>query len=161
LKDDETEYYWTLMGTNTGPVGTGRRLRISGFEKWRMGSDGLIASSQGRFDDSDYRRQLHLDEPSGTRPSLEKVSIRFIDQAEVARRLTYDICIPIVRDAMIALSRGETRQLLRSILPLSNGRLFGVMPGALGEQAPFGAKIVSVFKANAVGKQSHQGLVLV
>lgn len=51
--------------------------------------------------------------------------IRFVDREEVARRLTYDVCIPIVRDAMIAFSRGETRQLLRSNLPLSEGRLFG------------------------------------
>ena len=53
------------------------------------------------------------------------MSIRFIDRDEVARRLTYDLCIPIVRDAMIAFSRGETKQLLRSILPLSEDRLFG------------------------------------
>jgi ornithine cyclodeaminase/alanine dehydrogenase-like protein (mu-crystallin family) len=87
--------------------------------------------------------------------------IRFIDRDEVARRLTYDLCIPIVRDAMIAFSRGETKQLLRSILPLSEGRLFGVMPGALGAHAPFGAKLIAVFQGNsASGKQSHQGLVV-
>jgi ornithine cyclodeaminase len=89
------------------------------------------------------------------------MSIRFIDQAEVALRLTYELCIPIVRDAMIAFSRGETKQLLRSILPLSEGRLFGVMPGALGAHAPFGAKLISVFQENAAqGRQSHQGLVV-
>ena len=87
--------------------------------------------------------------------------MRFIDREEVARRLTYDVCIPIVRDAMIAFSRGETRQLLRSIIPLSNGRLFGVMPGAMGAQAPFGAKLISVFPENfSLGRQSHQGLVI-
>ncbi|PYV62019.1 MAG: ornithine cyclodeaminase, partial [Acidobacteria bacterium] len=53
--------------------------------------------------------------------------MRFIDREEVARRLTYEMCIPIVRDAMIAFSRGETKQLLRSIIPLSEGRLFGIM----------------------------------
>ncbi len=87
--------------------------------------------------------------------------MRFIDRDEVARRLTYRACIPVVRDAMMALSRGDTLQLLRSILPLSEGRLFGVMPGALGAHAPFGAKIVSAFSHNfGRGKQSHQGLVL-
>jgi ornithine cyclodeaminase len=87
--------------------------------------------------------------------------MRFIDRAEVARRLTYEICIPIVRDAMIAFSRGETRQLLRSIIPLSQGRLFGIMPGALGVDAPFGAKLISVFPDNFdKGIQSHQGLVI-
>ena len=52
------EYHWTLTGTNTGPGGTGHCVRISGFELWLMGPDGLIASSQGRFDSSEYRRQL-------------------------------------------------------------------------------------------------------
>ena len=70
--------------------------------------------------------------------------MRMIDRDEVARRLTYEVCIPIVRAAMIAFSRGETRQLLRSIIPLAEGRAFGVMPGALGEAAPFGAKLISV-----------------
>lgn len=87
--------------------------------------------------------------------------MRFIDREEVARRLTYDVCIPIVRDAMIAFSKGETKQHLRSILPLSEGRLFGIMPGALGAHAPFGAKLISVFHGNfAKGIQSHQGLVI-
>jgi ornithine cyclodeaminase/alanine dehydrogenase-like protein (mu-crystallin family) len=87
--------------------------------------------------------------------------MRFIDREEVARRLTYEVCIPIVRNAMIAFSRGETRQLLRSIIPLADGRLFGVMPGAMGPAAPFGAKLISVFPENfAMGRQSHQGVVI-
>jgi len=88
-------------------------------------------------------------------------SIRFIDREEVARRLTYDRSIPIVRDAMIAFSRGETRQLLRAILPLSQGRLFGVMPGALGAHSAFGAKLIAVFQdKSASQKPSHQGVVV-
>lgn len=87
--------------------------------------------------------------------------MRFIDREEVARRLTYERCIPLVRNAMIALSAGETKQLLRSIIRLSEGRLFGVMPGAMGERAAFGAKLISVFHDNATrGIQSHQGLVV-
>jgi ornithine cyclodeaminase len=87
--------------------------------------------------------------------------MRFIDREEVARRLTYEVCIPIVRNAMIAFSRGETKQLLRSIIPLSEGRLFGVMPGAMGAHGAFGAKLISVFHENfAKGIQSHQGLVI-
>src|SRR4051812_21631809 len=87
--------------------------------------------------------------------------MRFIDREEVARRLNYDVCIPIVREAMIAFSLGETKQLLRSIIPLSQGRLFGIMPGALGAHAPFGAKLISVDESNpAKGRQTHQGLVI-
>lgn len=87
--------------------------------------------------------------------------MRFIDREEVARRLTYEVCIPIVRDAMIAFSKKETTQLLRSIIPLADGRMFGIMPGALGPHAPFGAKLISIFPENsAQGGQSHQGLVI-
>ena len=87
--------------------------------------------------------------------------MRFIDREEVSRRLTYERCIPLVRDAMIRFSRGETKQLLRSVIPLAGGRMFGVMPGALGERAVFGAKLLSVFPDNfEKGIQSHQGLVV-
>ncbi|MGQ3136749.1 ornithine cyclodeaminase family protein [Phenylobacterium sp.] len=87
--------------------------------------------------------------------------MRVIGQDEVRARLTFEVCIPIMRQAMIAFSRGETRQLLRSIIPLDQGRMFGVMPGALGERACFGAKLVSVFPENfALGRQSHQGVVV-
>ena len=87
--------------------------------------------------------------------------MRFIDREEVARRLTYPVCIPLVRDAMIAFYRGQTKQLLRSIIPLSEGRLFGVMPGAMGGNGPFGAKLISVYQDNfEKGVPSHQGLVI-
>jgi len=52
------KYHWTLTGTNTGPGGTGRPVRISGFEHWRMGADGLIEESKGQFDEAEYHRQL-------------------------------------------------------------------------------------------------------
>lgn len=55
---DRALYHWTLSGTNTGPGGTGQRVRISGFEVWKMGADGLIAESQGHFDDAAYQYQL-------------------------------------------------------------------------------------------------------
>src|SRR5947208_6830370 len=29
------EYHWTLTGTNTGPGGSGRAVRLSGIERWR------------------------------------------------------------------------------------------------------------------------------
>jgi ornithine cyclodeaminase/alanine dehydrogenase-like protein (mu-crystallin family) len=87
--------------------------------------------------------------------------MRFIDREEVARRLTYEVCIPLVRDAMIAFSAGETKQLLRSIIPLAGGHLFGIMPGVLGVAKPFGAKLISIFPENAAeGLQSHQGLIV-
>jgi SnoaL-like polyketide cyclase len=55
----KTEFHWTLTGTNTGAGGTGRFVRISGFEEWRFGPDRLIAESLGHFDDADYYDQLN------------------------------------------------------------------------------------------------------
>jgi uncharacterized protein (TIGR02246 family) len=57
-RGDRAEYHWTLAGTNTGPGGTGKRVRISGFESWHFAPDGLIAESLGHFDAAEYERQL-------------------------------------------------------------------------------------------------------
>jgi hypothetical protein len=65
VKGVKTEYHWTLTGTNTGPGGTGKFVKISGFEEWRFGPDGLIAESLGHFDAADYERQLKV---GGQRP---------------------------------------------------------------------------------------------
>lgn len=58
VQEEHAVYHWTLIGANTGPGGTGQRVRISGFEIWKIGDDGLIAGSQGRFDSLEYQRQL-------------------------------------------------------------------------------------------------------
>jgi uncharacterized protein (TIGR02246 family) len=80
---DGTKFHWTLTGTNTGPGGTGKRVRISGYELWKFDNgaggsratwtgkpervgepggesinDGLIAESEGHFDSAEYERQL-------------------------------------------------------------------------------------------------------
>jgi uncharacterized protein (TIGR02246 family) len=57
---DGPEYHWTLVGTNTGPGGTGKAVRISGFEQWTIGDDELIAASLGHFDEAEYARQLEV-----------------------------------------------------------------------------------------------------
>jgi predicted ester cyclase len=51
-------FHWTLTGTNTGPGGTGKRVRFSGYEVWQIGADGLISESKGHFDTAEYERQL-------------------------------------------------------------------------------------------------------
>ncbi len=55
---DGVQFHWTLTGTNTGPDGTGKRVRISGYEEWQMDTDGLVAESRGHFDAAEYERQL-------------------------------------------------------------------------------------------------------
>ena len=51
-------FHWTLTGTNTGPGGTGKRVRINGHERWQFDNAGLIAESQGHFDSAEYECQL-------------------------------------------------------------------------------------------------------
>ena len=51
---DGVEFHWTLTGTNTGPDGTGTRVRISGYEEWQIDEDGLVAKSEGNFDEAEY-----------------------------------------------------------------------------------------------------------
>jgi predicted ester cyclase len=59
-ESDGTKFHWTLTGTNTGPGGTGKRLRISGYELWKIDEDGFIAESRGHFDSAEYERQLKV-----------------------------------------------------------------------------------------------------
>ena len=56
-------FRWTWTGTNIGPGGTGKSVRIHGYEKWTIGADGLIAESKGHFDEADYQRQLKSGAP--------------------------------------------------------------------------------------------------
>lgn len=58
VQDSGVEYHWKLIGTNTGPGGSGNRVRISGFEEWTIGDDGLVAASQGNYDQAEYNRQI-------------------------------------------------------------------------------------------------------
>jgi hypothetical protein len=51
-------YHWTFIGTNSGPGGTGNQVRISGYEDWKIGSDGLIADSKGHYDARDWDQQV-------------------------------------------------------------------------------------------------------
>ena len=55
---DSAFWVWTLTGTNTGPGGTGNRVRVSGIEVWTIGSSGLVSNSVGYYDAATYERQL-------------------------------------------------------------------------------------------------------
>jgi len=54
-RGDRTAFHWTLTGTY---VETRNRVRISGYELWKIDNDGLIAESKGHFDAADYEHQL-------------------------------------------------------------------------------------------------------
>ncbi len=52
------EFHWTLIGTNSGPGGTGKMVKISGQELWVFDQDGLVKKSIGSFDTTEYNRQV-------------------------------------------------------------------------------------------------------
>lgn len=52
---DKAIYRWTLEGTHSEAA---KRVRISGYEEWLIGPDGLVSRSLGHFDAEDYARQL-------------------------------------------------------------------------------------------------------
>jgi nuclear transport factor 2 (NTF2) superfamily protein len=55
FKDETVEYHWTFTGTSSE---TGNGVRVSGFEEWAVGDDGLIAESRGNYDQAEYDRQV-------------------------------------------------------------------------------------------------------
>ena len=60
LSGTAVEYHWTFAGTNTGPGGTGKRVRFSGYEEWTLSEAGSVVRSLGHFDEADYSRQLEF-----------------------------------------------------------------------------------------------------
>ena len=65
FRRDRVEFHWTLDGHNTGRGGAGKHVRISGFEEWKIGREGLIAESQGHFDAGEYQRQIDYGASAG------------------------------------------------------------------------------------------------
>jgi hypothetical protein len=57
-RGEATAFHWTLTGTNSGPGGNGNRVRISGYELWKIHKNGLIGESKGHFDAGEYEHQL-------------------------------------------------------------------------------------------------------
>lgn len=55
---NKATFYWLWTGTNTGPGGTGKAVRMTGYEEWTFAPDGLIAQSLGHYDEAEYQRQL-------------------------------------------------------------------------------------------------------
>ncbi|TCM15415.1 ornithine cyclodeaminase [Novosphingobium sp. PhB165] len=91
---------------------------------------------------------------------MKRSELAVFDAEDVRALLDYPSCIAVVREAMKALSRGETRQLLRTMIHMGEGRTFAQMPGALSDSGMFGAKMISVFaEAGQPGVRRHRGLV--
>ena len=65
--DEVVEYQWTFTGTSSP---TGKVVRISGFEQWRLDDDGLVAESKGTYDQAEDDRQLEQGAPVAQRERL-------------------------------------------------------------------------------------------
>lgn len=94
-----------------------------------------------------------------------------IPQSEVERLLPVHACVPVMREAMIATSRGDVSLPIRQFMPVpgATGKM-AIMPGSLGtageqDDANFGIKLVCKYDRPLIdGKPdplgTHVGMVL-
>lgn len=54
IAGDHVVYLWTFTGTHAG---SGRPLRVAGWEEWDMDAELKVKSSRGWYDADDYARQ--------------------------------------------------------------------------------------------------------
>ena len=90
------------------------------------------------------------------------MKVLFVNGAGVRDLLTMEVCVPLMRDALSALSLGDVVQPIRSLVRLPDGSgILGLMPGYLGEPQSFGLKVVTVMPGNhGTPYDSHQGVVM-
>ncbi|SDS10666.1 ornithine cyclodeaminase [Paenibacillaceae bacterium GAS479] len=83
-----------------------------------------------------------------------------IDREEVSELLSMESCISLMETALKDLSAGQAEQQLRSVVPVREGGLMGLMPAYLIREKIVGAKLISVFPQNHnSGLPSHQGVI--
>ncbi|MEO8195618.1 MAG: nuclear transport factor 2 family protein [Thermoanaerobaculia bacterium] len=56
--EGDIDFHWTLTGHNAGPEGTGKAIKISGYEEWTLAPDNLIATAKRYYDEPEYQQQL-------------------------------------------------------------------------------------------------------
>jgi ornithine cyclodeaminase/alanine dehydrogenase-like protein (mu-crystallin family) len=91
------------------------------------------------------------------------MKILILSHDEVVELLPMKECIPIMREALIALAAGQVHQPLRTIIrPPTAAGVMGLMPSYISaNRSAFGLKVICVFPGNpAKGMDSHQGAVL-
>jgi alanine dehydrogenase len=81
---------------------------------------------------------------------------------DIRRLVTIADLVEPIAAAMAGVSRREAQLPLRQAIPLGGADKFGVMPGALGGDGTYGAKLLSLFPGNPDrGLSSHAGVMLV
>ncbi len=90
------------------------------------------------------------------------MKVLILNEREVRELLDMERCVPLMREALATLARGDAVQPLRTMTKLPDGSgILGLMPGYLGEPRSFGLKAVTVMPGNhGTGYDSHQGVVM-
>lgn len=85
--------------------------------------------------------------------------MRALTEEDVGKLLSLEQLIPAVEAALVAFSRGEIQQPLRSVLPVPQHHgLWGLMPAVWGDL--MGIKLVTLFEGNgANGLPTHQASI--
>lgn len=88
--------------------------------------------------------------------------MRIITAEQVMQTLDMRQCIDLMKTALIELSKGNARQIVRPVLPLFDRNVLGMMPAFDKARNVAGVKILTVFPENyAKNLASHQGQVIV
>jgi ornithine cyclodeaminase/alanine dehydrogenase-like protein (mu-crystallin family) len=99
------------------------------------------------------------------------VKLLVLGHDDVTALLSVAECIPLMRETLTGLSKGDGHQPLRAIVqPPGLPGFLGLMPGYLGrpdagstgaDPSVLGVKLLGVFPGNSrIGKDAHQGVVL-
>lgn len=84
-----------------------------------------------------------------------------LSSQDVATLLPMSEAIDVVARAMVDVSNGGATLPLRNVMPVGGNNKMGIMPGAIGNPACFGVKLVSLFPGNpARGLSSHRGALV-
>jgi ornithine cyclodeaminase len=90
------------------------------------------------------------------------MKVLFLNERDVHEQFEMRSAVPLMREALTTLARGDAVLPLRSMVKLPDGSgILGLMPGYLGAPQSFGLKVVTVMPGNhGTGYESHQGVVM-
>jgi alanine dehydrogenase len=89
------------------------------------------------------------EEGSQTEPRADAIYFRLLTSADVTGLISMDELIDAMGDALRQFSSGGVEQPVRTVVPIADQKVFGVMPAYVRLPGVVGAKLVSVFGSNA------------
>lgn len=90
------------------------------------------------------------------------MKVLFLNEHDVHEQFEMRAAVPLMREALTTLARGDAVLPLRSMVKLPDkSGILGLMPGYLGAPQSFGLKVVTVMPGNhGTAYESHQGVVM-